>query len=148
MKKFVFSLQQLYDVKTSEESDARNRLAGFLKERDRLEKLIAENKRRYDEQLETYSRECENGINGLKLRGYGEFFDYLLGERKRLQAYLSQCEQRVGECQARLLRLMNEKKVLDRMREEQLEEYRREVRRDEDKALEDFMSSGMQGIGG
>ena len=39
------------------------------------------------------------------------------------------------------LKLINEKKVLDRMRDEQLAEYDKEVQKDEEKLIEDFMSA-------
>ena len=38
-------------------------------------------------------------------------------------ALLKLCESQVHQCQQELLKLINEKKVLDRMREEQLAEY-------------------------
>ena len=36
---------------------------------------------------------------------------------------------------------MNEQKVLERMREEQLEEYKAEIQKDNDKLIEDFMQA-------
>ena len=36
---------------------------------------------------------------------------------------------------------MNEQKVLERMRKEQLEEYKSEIQRDNDKLIEDFMQA-------
>ena len=47
MKKFRFTLQTLYDIKSTEETDARNRLAALLKERDAVEGQINENDRVY-----------------------------------------------------------------------------------------------------
>ncbi len=40
-----------------------------------------------------------------------------------------------------LLALMNELKVLDRIKEDQLQEYNKQVRIEEDKLLEDFISA-------
>ena len=37
--------------------------------------------------------------------------------------------------------MMNEQKVLERMREEQLEEYKAEIQKDNDKLIEDFMQA-------
>lgn len=143
MKKFVFTLQKLYDVKSSAESEERNRLAGLIKERDAIEQGLRENKKTYETQMEHYSDDCRRGMSGIKLKGYGAYFDYLIADKKRMEGLKIQCEKRVSDCQKRLMKLMNEKRVLDRMREEQLLEYKKEVQKDEEKALEDFMSSGM-----
>lgn len=141
MKKFRFTLQTLYDIKSTEETDARNRLAALLKERDAVEGQINENDRVYASHNEAYRRDCKNGISGRRLREYGGYFEYLAAERKRLCALLKLCESQVHQCQQELLKLINEKKVQDRMREEQLAEYYKEVQKDEEKLIEDFMSA-------
>ena len=141
MKKFRFTLQTLYDIKSTEETDARNRLAALLKERDAVEGQINENDRVYASHNEAYRRDCKNGISGRRLREYGGYFEYLAAARKRLCALLKLCESQVHQCQQELLKLINEKKVLDRMREEQLAEYYKDVQKDEEKLIEDFMSA-------
>ena len=143
MRKFVFTLQKLYDVKSSAESEERNRLAGLLKEREAIERELEKNRSVYEQQMEAYIDDCRKGMNGVKLKGYGAYFDYLIADKKRVEGLRIQCEKRVSDCQKRLIKLMNEKRVLDRIRDEQLQEYRKEVQRDEEKALEDFMSAGM-----
>lgn len=140
MKKFRFTLQTLYNVKSTEETEARTRLAEIIAERDKLNEQLEEIKRLYQQRSEEYHKECKRGISGTKVREYGRYFQYLGDERKKLEAMLRECELRLEQCQRVLLKLINEKKVLDRMRDEQLEEYKKEVRADEDKTLEDFIS--------
>ena len=55
----------------------------------------------------------QNGISGRRLREYGGYVEYLAAERKRLCALLKLCESQVHHCQQELLKLINEKKVLD-----------------------------------
>ena len=141
MKKFQFTLQTLYNIRSTEETTARNKLAELLKERDGIQAQIEENESIYAAHDAAYRRDCKKGISGRKLKEYAAYFEFLAEEKKRLSMLLKLCEERVRTCQQELLRLINEKKVLDRMREEQLEEYQKEVQKDEERLIEEFMMS-------
>ncbi len=140
MKKFVFTLEKVYGVKVREESAQREKLLNLRKRKERLEGDLAANVAKYDEQKAEYQIKSAGGMSGTIMRNYGDYFDYLLNDRERLEKAIKTMDTHIEAAQKVLLALMNEIKVLDRMKEEQLEEYKREVKIEEDKSLEDYMS--------
>ncbi len=143
MKKFVFTLEKVHSVKAREESAEREKLLNMRKRRDNLEQELAMSVVKYDEEKGEYQKKASVGISGTMMRSYGEFFEFLLKERERLEKAIRNMNIQIEASQKVLLALMNEIKVLDRMKEEQLEEHRREVAVEEDKSLEDYMSGRM-----
>lgn len=143
MKKFVFTLQKLADVKATEEEQKRielDELDRNLKEQQNKLNLLYES---FDKQKREYEKQCESGIGKDDLKNFGDYFNYLNEEIKRQQDVVKECDQSVETCRSELLKLINEQKVLDQMREDQLKAYNEEVQKSFDKEIEDFMQSRM-----
>lgn len=141
MKKFVFSLHKLYGVKQSAERQKRLQLKEldkllneYKKDLNILEDTFAHQRRQYD-------KACKRGIGVFDLKNYGDYFLFLTEEMSRQKNLIVGCEAEVERCKQELIKLMNEQKVLNRMREEQLLEYNQELQKDSEKAIEDFMQA-------
>lgn len=143
MKKFVFTLQRLYEVKEREEEEKRLELGELDKEMEgyltRLNQLMDS----FEEQKKKYNEKCTQGINKIDLKNYGDFFDYLNREMLDQHQKIEECQKKIDVCRQELLKLINEQKVLDKMREEQLIEYNAELQKGFDKEIEDFMQGRM-----
>lgn len=143
MKKFVFTLQKLADVKATEEEQKRIEL-------EELDRKLKEDQNKlnllngsFDKQKRDFEQRCESGIGKDHLKNYGDYFNYLNNEIKRQQAAVEESEKATETCRTELLKLINEQKVLDQMREDQLKAYNEEVQKSFDKEIEDFMQSRM-----
>ena len=139
MKKFVFSLQKLYDVKESEEEQKRLELKELDKKLDELIHKLNQTVDIFNQQKKKHAIKCKQGIGAFELKSFGDYFQYLIGEIAQLNDFIVQCEEEIDICRQALLKLMNEKKVLDRMRDEQLEAYNVEIAKFNEKEIEDFM---------
>lgn len=143
MKKFVFTLQKLADVKATEEEQKRIELEELdrkLKEMRNKLNLLNDS---FDKQKRDFEQRCEVGIGKDDLKNFGDYFNYLNDEIKRQQALVDEGEKATETCRTELLKLINEQKVLDQMREDQLKAYNEEVQKSFDKEIEDFMQSRM-----
>lgn len=139
MKKFVFSLQRLYDVKESEEEQKRIELKELDKKLDGLRLRLQDTIDNFNGQKAKYTVKCKKGIHAFDLKNYGDYFRYLIGEIDVIHNLIMNCEAEIVACRQELLKLMNEQKVLDRMREEQLQQYNAEIAKFNEKEIEDFM---------
>lgn len=143
MKKFQFTLQKLADVKASEEEKKRIELEELdrkqKEEQNKLNVLVQS----FDKQKGDFEKRCETGIGKDDLKNFGDYFNYLNEEIKQQQKVVEECIKATETCRTQLLKLINEQKVLDQMREDQLRAYNEEVQKAFDKEIEDFMQSRM-----
>jgi len=143
MKRFVFTLQKLYDVKVSEEEQKRTELKELDDELKELQINLNVFTDSFDKQKREFEKKCEEGMNKDDLKNFGDYFHYLNGQIKQQEELIADCEERIEECRRQLLKLMNEQKVLDQMREDQLKAYNVDIQKSYDKEIEDFMQSRM-----
>jgi flagellar FliJ protein len=143
MKKFVFTLQRLFDVKKISEDQ-------LLIQQDQINKRLSELQdkkdrmiRRFHEEKESYEADCRRGIPAGGLQSYGEYFDFLMQRVKEQDVLIRECLQEKERLTGLLLKLMNEMKVLEKIKKEQFVEYNKEMQKNDDKMLEDFLCGRM-----
>ena len=141
MKRFEFSLQPLFDYKHTVEKQqkaelqkARNTLRELLAEELRLENAYTENERSLERALR------ENIDVATALIEHDAYFRFLRDALKELRLRIVEAERYVSECQTRLMTTMKEIKTYTKLREEQYQEYRKEVQSEEDKEMGDIVS--------
>lgn len=143
MKKFQFTLQRLYDVKEMEEQQKQAQLRDLERSLHNYEQQKEANRRLYDREHAVYDKKCRTGMSMFEVQRYGDYFQYLEKEMRQQERVIQSVKVNIQTCRDGLLKIINEKNVLDRMREDQLEDYKKEVAKDEDKQIEDFMQSRM-----
>ncbi len=141
MKKFIFTLQRLYDVKQSEEKQKRLELEELEKNLRNYEKQRDANQALFKKQYNSYEKKCREGMEAREVKQYGEFFQYLEKEIRMQETVIASCRQSIESCRTALLKLINEENVLDRMKDEQYQDYMKDVQKDQDKLIEDFMQA-------
>ncbi|MCL2046246.1 MAG: hypothetical protein FWG88_07655 [Oscillospiraceae bacterium] len=141
MKKFVFTLQALYNYKLTVEKTqkaelkiAQNALSELLDEEQRLLEAYAENER----SLERALRENKNIPKALE--EHDAYFRYLRDALLELRERIIAAEEYVAQCQERLIGTMKEIKTYEKLRAEQYYEYLKEVQLEEEKEMGDLVS--------
>lgn len=143
MKKFQFSLQKLYEVKGMEEQAQRGKLRDLERNLEHYQRQKAANKALYDREHAVYEKKCKTGMSMFEVQRYGDYFQYLEKEMRQQEQTIQSVQRSIDDCRQGLVKLINEQQVLDRMREDQLAEYKKEMAKEDDKTLEDFMQSRM-----
>ena len=141
MKKFQFTLQKLYDVKVSEEKQMRTQLRELEQNLDNYIRQKQANRNLYDREHAIYQEKSKTGKSMFEVQRYGDFFQYLEKEMRQQENVIQACRHSIEQCRAALVKLINEQQVLDRMREDQYAEYKKEAAKEEDKVLEDFLQA-------
>ena len=141
MKKFIFSLQSVFEYKQTVEKQRRRELK---KAQDALRILRQEEQRLEDSFLENskaLGELLEKGA-GIKeaLPKYDAYFRYLRDAKEELQVKIDEAEAVKTKCMAELITTMKEIEVYSDLREEQLNRYLAEVRAEEEKEMGDIVS--------
>lgn len=143
MKKFVFTLQKLYEVKKITENQ-------LMREQEQINKRLKDLQGdksalvlKFASERDLYDEDCKRGIRAPEMQSYGEYFDFLMESLKKLEEKIQKCLAEKERCTQALLKIMNEIKVLDKIKEEQFMEYNKELQKNDDKMLEDFLCGRM-----
>ena len=141
MKKFVFSLQALYNYKLTVErlqkaelSKAQQALQVLLDEESRLLMAYSDNERSLEEAL----RKGENV--GSALMEHDAYFRFLRDALEEIRVRIEKAEEVVRQCQEKLILTMKEIKTYLKLREEQYAAYMKEVQAEESKDIDDLLS--------
>ena len=140
MKQFVFTLQALYDMQEGLEKQVKmqmgmieTELAQRLREMDTLNASLEKSQNEYCSAM-------AGGVAAVRIKNYGCFFERLRAVMLLQQGKISQLESEKEKCLQRLIHVRREKMLLDKLREEQYSAYMGEVRKQQAKMMDDFVS--------
>jgi len=141
MKKFVFTLAALYKYKQTVErmqkaelKKAQQALQELVDEETRLLKAYADNERSLEEAL----RKGENVATALS--EHDAYFRFLRDALKEIRIMIEEAEEVVRQCQERLIITMKEIKTYLKLRDEQFQQYLKEIQMEEAKEMDDLVS--------
>lgn len=133
MKKFEFALQAVLNLREQEEKSARIELGKRTAECDRIRQKMQSHVSLLD-RFEEDSRETD-------WRAYQETADFIRSQNLKLTPVLREAEERRTEATETYREARNRKKVFEKLKERQAEEYERLLREKENKVLDDLFSS-------
>jgi len=141
MKKFKFTLQALYNYKLTVErlqkaelKRAQQALQELLDEEQRLLRAWADNERSLEEAL------FRNEDVASALSEHDAYFRFLREALIEVRELIVKAEEVVRQCQERLIITMKEIKTYLKLREEQYQQYLKEVQAEEAKEMDDLVS--------
>jgi flagellar protein FliJ len=140
MKKFAFQLQSLYDVKLTLEEQQKNQLKQVEARLAKLNEEMEVLQYSFAKTREEYRIETETGIQAEKLSWYGGYFDLLNKSMTLQREKIAQAEAQREKCLETLLEIRKEVKSLEKLKDKQYEEYLKEVKNEEEKAIGDMIS--------
>jgi len=141
MKKFVFSLQALFDYKKTVEKmqnvelrRAQQALRELLDEEARLLQAYADNE-------SSLAQALEENLNVVQaLSEHDAFFRFLREALKAIGEKIVEAEELVRQCQELLILTMKEIRTYNKLRDEQYMEWMKEIQAEEAKAIDDLIS--------
>lgn len=140
MKKFVFSLNALYEVKKAQ----RDKLQVEYAEAEAAYKLAAEKKagleKTLDEKKAEYEVRAKNGMTVGDLQGYDNYFEELMDAIRLAGIEEDRALREANNKRGELVAVFKEIKVLEKLYERQYDEYMKELEKSETKAVEDIVS--------
>ena len=134
MKKFVFSLQKVLDLREFEEEKAKLELGKAVAEMERIKKLLVENAQ--NRVNAGYSRRDVSDVLSLQ-----QIENYILGldlKKEKLLEELASAELIFEKKRDLFTEAMQAREVLTKLKDKQLSEYKKEALKQEENALDDI----------
>ena len=134
MKKFVFSLQKVLDLREFEEEKAKLELGKAVAEMERIKKLLAENAQ--NRVNAGYSRRDVSDVLSLQ-----QIENYILGldlKKEKLLEELASAELIFEKKRDLFTEAMQAREVLTKLKDKQLAEYKKDALKQEENALDDI----------
>ena len=133
-----FKLQSVLNYRHTLEDQARQQLSGSLQQQGQLEAEL----QRHQNQLQQLDEELKTrqlaGLSIAEIDLFEAQIHHLQGLMVALQQRLEQLHRRIERERAELLQASREKKVMEKLKEKQEEEYRREQARLERNLLDEI----------
>ena len=134
MKKFVFSLQKVLELREYEEDKAKLELGKAVAEVERLKRLLEENAR--NRVAANQSRKDTNDV--IILMNIENYIIGLDAKKEKLLEELTMAQMFFEEKRDLYTKAMQDREVLSKLKEKQLSEYKKEVLKEEENALDDI----------
>lgn len=142
MKKFKFSLLPVLKVKRTLK---KQKEAEFAAACAALELLLDEERRMEAElarRLGDYGNALQTGVTAQEIAWHDHYVAYLKGKILALQPRIRAAEEKKEAVREQLVVLMRETDTLEKLEQEQYQEYLSELQKEEEKVLGDMMSFG------
>ncbi|MEW6723373.1 MAG: flagellar export protein FliJ [Bacillota bacterium] len=143
MPHFRFTLQRVLEVAGLRADLAQQELARAQRTLELRRQELAVARERVEQIGRLLARRRQGKLSIEEILGYERFLERLQGFREQVEALVVQAEEQVEEARLRAVELMQRRKSLDGLRERQLEHHLAEVRRAEQKELDEMASRRM-----
>lgn len=139
MKKFKFKLQKLLDIKLAAEDVIKHELAKAVGEQNVLrvkqQKYIAE----IEKEKKTFHEKMKTGKYQFnELRVYSHFNEFADKVIKDSEQEIESMEPAINEIRSRLTEATKARRVIEKLKEKRYSEWKYEVRKHEDKEIDDM----------
>jgi flagellar FliJ protein len=142
MKRFVFTLQALLNTKISLEkqakadlADSQARLRLLFREKEDILLRVQLRRNEWNDDMRA------GGMHSADMATYFVGFRALQELAEAVRKKIAAAERERDRLQKKVVELMGERKVLEKLREKQREEYNELVRQEENKMMDDFLSN-------
>ncbi len=140
MKQFTFTLQALYDMQEGLEKQLKMQMGTIEAEIAQRHKELDALNSSFDKAQDEYYNAMAGGMQAMRLKNYGHFFERLRAVMLLQQGKISQLETEKEQCLQKLVHVRREKMLLDKLREEQYSEYMSAFKKQQAKLMDDFVS--------
>jgi flagellar FliJ protein len=137
MKKFKFKLQSLLDITISLEKEQKNQLEYINK---RISQLQSEKEAliyRVDCCNSAFMKEIKNSVKIAAIKNHNNYIKFLNGKIESISDNIEKETQAKQKLQDKLMKTMSKRKILEKLRERKLEQYRIELQREEEKIIDE-----------
>lgn len=143
VKKFAFALDKVLSYKRQYENSIRNEHAAIMHEIRRQEKMFQELSNKDVEIRQQMKREQEEGCQILRIHTYENYLEYLKGEMFRVNQRIKALKVREEKKRKELIAAKTDTTSLDKLKEKKLEEYNKEVQKEQEQLVEEFVNHGL-----
>ena len=145
MKKFAFALDKVLSYKRQYEDSIRNEHAAIMHEIRIQEEAF---RQLSDKDVEIrlqmkQEQEQEMGCQILRIHTYENYLEYLKGEMFRVTQRLKALKVKEEKKRKELIAAKTDTTSLDKLKEKKIQEYNKEVQKEQEQLVEEFVNHGL-----
>lgn len=141
MKPFKFKLQTSLDLEHHREEQQQKDLTEKIAIKNQQEMIL----QLYEQQMVNLFEEIRSNqqqrVNVEQLRMQSEYLPILEGQTRDQAQVVSKCEHAVVASREKLLEVVRDRKVLEKLKVKHYEEYKKEIAREEQKMLDEMATN-------
>lgn len=138
--KFVFRLQSLLNVKLQIESSLKNDLGKAIHELEFQKELLRNIENDKEEYIGKIGKKSSEGICIAVLREYNIYILHLNDKTKMQKLNIKTAQKNVDTYREKIIKVMQEREMLEKLKEKKLELYLKEQFKDEQKLVDEIVS--------
>ncbi|MGI6707454.1 MAG: flagellar export protein FliJ [Clostridia bacterium] len=138
MKKFVFSLQTLLNLRESVEKEQKNKLQAIQTELHGMRQDLYRLQEQKQQAVTAYLQECEEGITTSRMKEYHAFFETMEKRIEEQKKAIKDTEKKEEQQKQLVIHAMKQRKILENLREKHCRQYLLEEQAKEQKRLDEL----------
>lgn len=146
MKKFTFTLEILKNTKEIQEKEIRKEMAGIENRLAEQRKALDNLDKEVTNLVSTWQKQMAKGLKPVSLQHFNSNFLQLREQQIAIQASIRKTEQEKIACQELLTGLLTDLKGLEKLREQQFEQYRQDQARELETEIGEFVNNHRQQV--
>ena len=140
MHKFAFRLESVLKLKTQMEDNAKNNLARATKELENQKVYLEELKNENDASINSLTEEVDEGIPVYRVRLYNNYFSLMKEKIVKQKDNVNIAEHNVDTNREVLIKAMQERKVLEKLKDKKFDEHIKEQNKAEQLGIDELNS--------
>lgn len=145
MKKFVFTLEKVLNVKNQLHEVKRNELMQLQLQKNNVLDAIEANQREFEKYNSDVNQIMQSGTTSSSIESYKRYFTFLNNREKQLQLDLQKAERAIEDKQQEIIEIKTEISGLEKLKEKQLAEYNKALQKQQELEIEEFISEKISG---
>ncbi len=140
MGKFVFRLQALLNVKHQMENALKNELGKAMQELEHQKDILKQIENEKEICIDKINNSSSEGVSVGMLREYSSYISYLIEKAEFQKENINIAKDNVDKYREQLIKVMQEKEMLEKLKSMKFEEYRKEQMQQEQKLNDELAS--------
>jgi flagellar FliJ protein len=145
LAKFVFKLQAVLNLKKQIEDSVKNELGKAVQELKRQIKILEDIETEREEYIRDVKSQFTSGTSVAKLKQYNLYISLLKEKMDHQKNNIKIAQQSVDNYREQLIIAVQERKMMEKLRENKYEEYLKEQQKEEQKLLDEIASFNHKG---
>ncbi|MCX7841529.1 MAG: flagellar export protein FliJ [Clostridia bacterium] len=140
MPRFAFKFQSILDLKLQIEESLKNELGKSVQKLEQEKEKLSTIEAERDNQIENFNEKSSKGMLVEKLRDHNAYISYLKERIERQKENVNLAQNIVDKNREKLIKAMQEREMLDKLKEKKYKEYLKEQLKLENKANDEIVS--------
>jgi len=141
MKKFQFSMEKVLEYKSHMEDTEKTILQEMRSSQRALQDELSTVNRKYEQYRLNCDKKYASGVSVWEIVVIREYMEELKKQTERLLIAIEKSEQEIERQIGKILGISREKSSIEKLKEKQLEEYRKEQSKAEEVFIDDFVAN-------